>query len=187
MARWKASRKPDKPLRRARHETFVREYMTDFDGETAARRAGYSPAVAKRVWRVLLGEPMIAKRMMHIKWGGTVPNLEKGAVLRALAEEAFADTDELWATNPFSGERIPVLSRATHAQMRHVAWKTKSTSRGGVTSATEETAIIPGRAHLGIIASAIGLAARGGSFKEEDQVDDDMVERIRRSMDEDKS
>lgn len=189
MRRRGAPRRRDEPLRRERHETFVREYMTDFDGETAARRAGYSPAVAKRIWRILLGSPQIAKRMRQVKWGGAVPNLEKSAVLRALAEEAFSDNSDLWSTNPFTGQRHLVLTRASAEQMRQVAWKTKTVTRGGVTIVTQEAALLPGRAHLGVLSAALGMRSGGGTDGNlEGQMDDDMVERIariRRALSED--
>ncbi|MBC2835139.1 terminase small subunit [Paragemmobacter straminiformis] len=173
--------KTNAPLRRERHETFIREYMTGFDGEHAARKAGYSPKVARRIWPILLAAPQITRRMLVIKWGDGVPNIEKDAVLRVLAEDAFTDTSELWATNPFSGERIPVMSRATPNQMRQVAWKTKSTSRGGVNLISEEVVILAGRAHLGIIAKSLGLLAKGGSDREKRGLDADLVERIARA------
>lgn len=184
---------PIGPLRRQRHETFVAEYLTTFDGEKSAISAGYGVLTAQRIWSVLLSAPSIKRRLSELRWGGYVPNLERTAVLRALAEETFAETDDLWPTNPFTGQRSICLSRAKPEHFRQIISKTKSVTRGGVTTATEEITVAGGRAHLGIVTRAMGLmvpSPRGteldpsGSL-EDNSIDVDMrtfIEQMRREM-----
>jgi phage terminase small subunit len=162
--------------------------LTTFDGEKSAISAGYGVLTAQRIWSVLLSAPSIKRRLSELRWGGSVPNLEPTAVLKALSEETFAETDDLWPTNPFTGKRSICLSRAKPEHFRQIIAKTKSVTRGGVTTVTEENTMAGGRAHLGIVARVIGvmvtrpseLQAQSGGRAANEHIDDNLVERLAR-------
>lgn len=125
-------------LRRARHEDFVANYLGHFDGARAAEEAGYPPAVAKRIWPILLSTPTIRARMAYLGKVASVPNTHAHQIARQVAEDVTEGASNLYVTNPFTGEVEVDLSRATESQMRGFGFTRRTVSRGGVTTEVTE-------------------------------------------------
>lgn len=67
------------PLRRKRHEAFVKSYLTHFDGYRAARAAGYSVSMAQKIWPVILQRRDVQARLTVLR----IPPLNDREQLKA--------------------------------------------------------------------------------------------------------
>ena len=77
---------------RRKHERFIEEYLIDFNGAAAARRAGYEPKSASTTACRLLKEPEI-KRILQEKMAVRAEKMQlrQDTVLQELKNVAFAD------------------------------------------------------------------------------------------------
>lgn len=103
------------PLRRRRHEAFVDAFARSFDGPTAARRAGYAPALAERIWPVLLRSPEVRARLQALTMPAVDPT--HAALRRRLVDTLTTDFSGLLTTDPVTGTPRIDLAAATPEQL----------------------------------------------------------------------
>lgn len=88
-----------------KNRRFIREYLVDFNGAEAARRAGYAPTYAGIVAWQLLGRPAVKKQLLKVK-NRLLEESEVSAknVIKELARIAFSDVGDLveWDTENIS-------------------------------------------------------------------------------------
>lgn len=120
------------PLRRKRHEAFVKSYLTHFDGYRAARAAGYSVHMAQKIWPVILQRRDVQARLTVLR----IPPLDdreklKADFLRHLWRLSQGK-GHLFTYHPFTGEFGFDWARATDKDLDtlEISSMTISTHKG---------------------------------------------------------
>jgi hypothetical protein len=131
--------------------------LQHFDGPRAAREAGYGEKAADRIWTILLSHGSVKERMEYLRWQPTAQHIRPETVLSQIAQEELEDADNLFITNPFTGEMEFVPSLATPSQKRAFGFQRRTTTRGGLQ--TEDVTITrPARASkFPVLAKRLGL------------------------------
>lgn len=90
------------PLSPPEREAFVRYYRDSFDGEGAARSAGYKDAGS--VWPSLLADPEVQARLRGYRSGVDMPARTPDAMFEHLYAQAFKGVDKILVPDPITGE-----------------------------------------------------------------------------------
>lgn len=90
------------PLSPPEREAFVRFYRDSFDGEQAARSAGYKDAAS--VWPRLLADPEVQARLRGYRSGVDIPARTPDAMFEHLYAQAFKGLDKILVPDVITGE-----------------------------------------------------------------------------------
>ena len=90
------------PLDPPELENFVRIYRDNFDGEKAAKGAGYEDA--KNIWPELLANEEVQARLRSYRAGVDVPARTSTAVFEHMFKKAFGGLDKVLVPDVITGE-----------------------------------------------------------------------------------
>ena len=127
-----AAAKPGRqPLRGAKRERFVTEYLLDLNGTQAAIRAGYSAKTANRIANELLSKPDIQAAISAAQeQRAKRTEITQDLIVRELAKIAFGDPRDVMTWGP-DGVRLRASTELTDEQAAQVAEVSETTTTTG--------------------------------------------------------
>lgn len=111
-------------------ENFVRIYRDTFDGEKAARGAGYEDA--KTIWPELLAHPDVQARLRGYRSGVDVPARTPEAIFEHLFVQAFEGLEKVLIPDVITGEIRVDLEEAAAQAAGALDFEQTISDRGGI-------------------------------------------------------
>jgi phage terminase small subunit len=115
-------------------ETFVRIYRDTFDGEEAARNAGYEDA--KAIWPDLLANPEVQARLRGYRSGVDVPARTPEAMFEHLYVQAFNGLESVLVPDVITGEIRIDWEEAAAQNAGALEFQQTIINRGGIQQRT---------------------------------------------------